>query len=56
MPGAIVVATEICSAAYYPDDRLESAVAHATFADEADAIALSAARGQPVIVTHRTVF
>jgi len=31
------VAVEICSAAYFLDDRLESAVAHAIFADGAGA-------------------
>src|SRR4029453_3188755 len=30
---ALVLAVEICSAAYFLDDRLESAVAHAIFAD-----------------------
>ena len=34
--------SEICSAAYFLDDRLESAVAHAIFADGAGAIALGA--------------
>src|ERR687892_301804 len=38
---AVVVAVEICSAAYFLDDRLESAVAHAIFADGAGAVALS---------------
>src|SRR6185369_7575671 len=32
---AVMVAAEICSAAYFLDDRLESAVAHAIFADGA---------------------
>ena len=36
---AVMVAVEICSAAYFLDDRLESAVAHAIFADGAGAIA-----------------
>src|SRR6266850_2196647 len=44
---ALVTAVEICSAAYFLDDRLESAVAHAIFAD--------GARG-PAIIGHRTVF
>src|SRR5262249_41898439 len=35
---AVVVAVEICSAAYFLDDRLESAVAHAIFADGAGAL------------------
>ena len=38
---AVMVAVEICSAAYFLDDRLESAVAHAIFADGAGALALS---------------
>jgi predicted naringenin-chalcone synthase len=53
---ALVVAAEICSAAYYDDDRLESAVAHAIFADGAGAVALSTAADGPAIVAHRTVF
>src|SRR6266850_1390451 len=36
---ALVTAVEICSAAYFLDDRLESAVAHAIFADGAGALA-----------------
>jgi alkylresorcinol/alkylpyrone synthase len=53
---AVVVAVEICSAAYYLDDRLESAVAHAIFADGAGAVALSADGQGPAIVEHRTLF
>jgi alkylresorcinol/alkylpyrone synthase len=53
---AVVVAVEICSATYYDDDRLESAVAHAIFADGAGAVALHAAGGAPAIVDHRTLF
>jgi predicted naringenin-chalcone synthase len=53
---AIVVAVEICSAAYFFDDRLESAVAHAIFADGAGALALSAESDGPAIVEHRTLF
>ena len=41
---ALVLAVEICSAAYFLDDRLESAVAHAIFADGAGALALSGGR------------
>ena len=41
---AVMVAVEICSAAYFLDDRLESAVAHAIFADGAGAIAISRRR------------
>jgi alkylresorcinol/alkylpyrone synthase len=53
---AVMVAVEICSAAYFLDDRLESAVAHAIFADGAGAIALSADGAGPEIVEHRTIF
>ena len=53
---ALVVATELCSTAYYLDDRLESAVAHAIFADGAGAIALSCEGDGPTIVGHRTLF
>jgi predicted naringenin-chalcone synthase len=52
----VVVAVEICSAAYFLDDRLESAVAHAIFADGAAAMALSADGAGPAIVTTRTLF
>ncbi|HEV8642844.1 MAG TPA: type III polyketide synthase [Methylomirabilota bacterium] len=53
---ALVVAVEICSAAYFLDQRLESAVAHAIFADGAGALALSATDNGPAIVAHRTLF
>ncbi|MBI2202514.1 MAG: hypothetical protein HYU41_01480 [Candidatus Rokubacteria bacterium] len=53
---ALVVAVEICSAAYFLDDRLESAVAHAIFADGAGALALSTDGPGPSIVEHRTLF
>jgi 3,5-dihydroxyphenylacetyl-CoA synthase len=53
---AVVVAVEICSAAYFLDDRLESAVAHAIFADGAGALALSGDGSGPAIVEHRTMF
>src|SRR5207244_4599251 len=54
---ALVMAVEICSTTYFLDDRLESAVAHAIFADGAGAVALGgdAARG-PAIIGHRTLF
>jgi len=52
----LVVAVELCSAAYFFDDRLESAVAHAIFADGAGALALSADGTGPGIVAHRTLF
>jgi len=53
---ALVVAVEICSAAYLLDERLESAVAHAIFADGAGAVALSGDGPGPAIVTTRTLF
>jgi predicted naringenin-chalcone synthase len=53
---ALVIAVEICSAAYFLDDRLESAVAHAIFADGAAALALSGDGPGPAIVTTRTLF
>lgn len=53
---ALVVSAEICSAAYFLDDRLESAVAHAIFADGAGAIALATEGPGPRIVAHRTLF
>ncbi|MGH7279836.1 MAG: type III polyketide synthase [Candidatus Rokuibacteriota bacterium] len=53
---ALVLSVEICSAAYFLDDRLESAVAHAIFADGAGAVALSDAGPGPAVVEHRTVF
>src|SRR5581483_12359787 len=53
---ALVVAVEICSAAYFLDDRLESAVAHAIFADGAGAVALGGDGGGPAIVATRTLF
>jgi predicted naringenin-chalcone synthase len=53
---ALVAAVEICSAAYVHDDRLESAVAHAIFADGAAAVCLSPSASGPAIVEHRTIF
>jgi predicted naringenin-chalcone synthase len=53
---ALVMAVEICSTTYFLDDRLESAVAHAIFADGAAAIALDTEPGAPRIVAHRTLF
>jgi predicted naringenin-chalcone synthase len=53
---ALVISVEICSAAYYLDDRLESAVAHAIFADGAAAVALATESDGPSIVCHRTLF
>lgn len=53
---ALVLAVEICSAAYFDDDRLESAVAHAIFADGAGALALSTEGPGPTVADHRTRF
>src|SRR6266545_1927350 len=53
---AVVVAVEICSAAYFLDDRLESAVAHAIFADGAGAATLATDGAGRAIVAHRTLF
>jgi alkylresorcinol/alkylpyrone synthase len=53
---AVMAAVEICSAAYFLDDRLESAVAHAIFADGAGAIAIGGDGAGPEIVEHRTMF
>lgn len=53
---ALVVAVEICSAAYFLDDRMETAVAHAIFADGAGALAMSGEGAGPTIVEHRTLF
>src|SRR5215475_13179709 len=53
---ALVVAVEVCSAAYFHDDRMESAVAHAIFADGAGAVALANDGDGPAIVAHRTLF
>src|SRR5437773_1851293 len=53
---ALVLSAEICSAAYFLDDRLESAVAHAIFADGAAAVTLTTEGSGPAIVAHRTLF
>ncbi len=53
---ALVLAVEICSAAYYLDDRLESAVAHAIFADGAGALALGTEGEGASLIEHRTLF
>ena len=53
---ALLLAVEICSTAYFLDDRLESAVAHAIFADGAGALALGADGSGPEILAHRTLF
>src|SRR6266403_1521079 len=51
-----LVAVEICSAAYFLDDRLESAVAHAIFADGAGALAVSGEGEGPVVISHQSLF
>lgn len=53
---ALVIAVEICSAAYTMDDRLETAVANAIFADGAGAVALGTGGDGPSLVGHRTLF
>jgi predicted naringenin-chalcone synthase len=53
---ALIIAVEICSAAYFLDDRLESAVAHAIFADGAAALAVSTDGPGPSVIAHRTLF
>ena len=53
---ALVIAVEICSAAYFLDDRLESAVAHAIFADGAGALAVTTGGPGPSLVAQRTLF
>jgi predicted naringenin-chalcone synthase len=53
---ALVVAVEICSAAYFLDDRLESAVAHAIFADGAGALAVTTVGPGPSLIAQRTLF
>ena len=53
---ALVIAVEICSATYFLDDRLESAVAHAIFADGAGALALASEGPGPSLIAHRTLF
>src|SRR6266478_3428817 len=53
---AVVVAVEICSAAYFLDDRPESAVAHAIFADGAGALTVSGEGEGPVVISHQSLF
>ena len=53
---AVMVAVEICSAAYFLDDRLESAVAHAIFADGAGALAVSGEGEGPAVISHQSLF
>lgn len=51
----LMLAVETCSAAYYLDDHLESAVAHAIFGDGAGAAALSTRADGASVVCHRTL-
>jgi len=53
---ALVISVEVCSATYFLDDRLESAVAHAIFADGAGALALATDGPGPSLIAHRTLF
>ncbi len=52
---ALVVAAEVCSATYYLDDTLETAVANAIFADGGAAILLGWEGAGPRVVAHRTL-
>jgi predicted naringenin-chalcone synthase len=52
---AAVVAVEVCSAGYYLDDDLETAVANAIFADGAGAALLACSGAGPRIVATRTL-
>src|SRR2546427_7285686 len=53
---AVVVAVEICSTAYFLDDRLESAVAHAISAEGARAMAIPGEGAGPVLRGPRSPF
>ncbi|MFQ5656111.1 MAG: type III polyketide synthase [Candidatus Methylomirabilales bacterium] len=52
---ALVVAVEICSAAYYLDDALETAVANAIFSDGAAAALVTGAGDGVALVEKRTL-
>lgn len=52
---ALVVAVEVCSAAYVVDDSLETAVANAIFADGAGAVLLGDGGEGPAVLAHRTL-
>ena len=52
---ALVVAAEICSATYYLDDALETAVANAIFADGAAAVLVAGTGDGVALVDHRTL-
>ncbi|MBI2461573.1 MAG: type III polyketide synthase [Candidatus Rokubacteria bacterium] len=53
---ALVLAVEVCSAAYSLDDSLETAVANAIFADGAGAALLATGEAGVAVVDHRTLF
>src|SRR6202162_1400819 len=53
---AVGVAVEICSAAYFLDDRPQSAVAHAVIADAAGALAVSGEGEGPVVISPQSLF
>lgn len=53
---ALVVAVEICSAAYVLDEGLETAVANAIFADGAAAALLGPGEAGPALLEHHTLF
>ena len=53
---ALVVAVEICSAAYVLDGALETAVANAIFADGAAAVLLGPGGAGPALLEHHTLF
>ena len=53
---ALVVAVEICSAAYVLDEGLETAVANAIFADGAAAALLGPGETGPALLEHHTLF
>lgn len=52
---ALVLAVEVCSAAYFFDDTLETAVANAIFADGAGAALLATGEEGVAVVGHRTL-
>ena len=52
---ALVVAAEICSATYYLDDALETAVANAIFADGAAAVLVAGAGDGVALLDSRTL-
>jgi len=52
---ALIVSAEICSATYYFDDSLETAVANAIFADGAAAAILTSERGGIEVMGHMSL-